>query len=88
MLRKFVYGTVSVMFWLFELVPDDAVTVIVYVPAGVPLTGVCVVLWLHAGNSKSKAKIVQSMVTPTILRRRRSLPIPRIAIPGIANQNA
>ena len=76
------------MFWLFELVPEDDVTVMVYVPAGVPLTGVCVVLWLHAGTSRSKAKIMQSMEIPTILRRRRSLPIPRKASPGIANQSA
>jgi len=86
--RKIVYGTVSVMFWLFELVPDDAVTVIVYVPAGVPLTGVCVVLWLQAGKSRSNAKIVQSMDIPTTLRRRRSPPIPKNAIPGITSQNA
>jgi hypothetical protein len=37
------YGTFNVMVWLFEFVPEAAVTVIVYVPAWVPLGGVWVV---------------------------------------------
>ena len=85
--RQF-YGTLRVIGWLLESVPEDAVTVIVYVPAGVPFTGVWVVLWLQAGTNKRNAKIMHSMVTPTIFRRRRSLPIPRKASPGIASQNA
>lgn len=83
------YGTFSVIVWLFEFVPEAAVTVIVYVPAGVPLGGVWVDPWLHDGRKKSEPSTMQSRNIPAIFFRRRLLPNPPInAQPGTISHSA
>jgi hypothetical protein len=78
-----------VIVWLFEFVPEDAVTVIVYVPAGVPLGGVWVVPWLHDGSKKSNPITMPSKNIPAIFFRRRLFPAPPInAHPGTINHSA
>lgn len=63
-------------------------TVIVKLPAGVPLGGACVVVWLHAGMNKSSAKTIPSMPIAILRRRPLRRPIPKNANPGIASQIA
>lgn len=84
------YGTESVMVWLLVSLPDVAVTVIVELPGGVPLTGACVVWPLHAGNSRSSANITHRDSIPAIRLRRPFPPIPTNSRlnPGTINQIA
>lgn len=63
-------------------------TVIVKLPAGVPLAGGCVAEWLHAGMNKSSARTMPSMPIAILRRRPLRRPKPKNANPGIASQIA
>ena len=65
-------------------------TLIGYVPDGVPLTVGCVLLLLQAGSRRVKAKNAVNVKRPSSQFRRRFLPDakPRKAIPGTVNQIA
>jgi len=69
--------------------PEVAVTVMGYVPAGVPAGGGCKLLPpLHAGCNRISAETRQSRNRPNMRRRRRSrpMPMPIRANPGTGNQ--
>jgi hypothetical protein len=69
-------------------VPEVAVTVTVYLPGGVPLTGACVVVLLHAGKNSSNDRTAHKMNIPTMRRRRSPIPTPSSVNPGTINQIA
>ena len=62
---------------LLESPPELAVTVTVKPPAGVPLAGACVFVWLHAGRNTKRARIAQSIISPAMRRRRPPIPTVR-----------
>src|ERR1700683_867896 len=83
------YGTVSVMLLLLVSLPAVALTIIVDVPAGVPLTGICVVVPLHPGCNRSNPNSAHAKNTPRMRRRRcPPTPAPSRVNPGIASQIA
>ena len=65
-------------------VPEVPVIVIVYVPAGVPVAGVAVLLLLLHAGCKSIRPMKPPTTTPAKKRRRRELPLP-IPNPRSAN---